>query len=497
MLHHGQGKRQPCGGRGVANHGGYDETGRSITLPRGTGNLTGVPILNLEEPRLLTRRRLLAGMGGTLGTVGLAVASAGAQPSHLRPRARRVIQLFMNGGPFQGDLFDPKPAVNRHAGQRPAEVQLRTENATGSLMPVPFTYDRCGRSGLEVSDLLPRFRGLIDDVCVLRACHTDNPNHGPALFMMNNGTITPTRPSMGSWLMYGLGSENADLPGYVVLCPGRPVRFAELWSSAFLPGEFQGTYINHTQLSPGRMIPNLRHASRDGETQRRQLELLRELESAAPHPGAQAYEARLRAMETAFRMQFAATDAFDINLEPESIRAEYGAAAGSHFANGCLMARRLVERGVRFVQVYYGNGQPWDTHQNHNESTRKLCADIDRPMAALLTDLKRRGMLEDTLVIWGGEFGRTPTTEGANGRDHSHYGFTMWLAGGGVRGGYAHGATDDFGFKAVQGRVHIHDLHATLLHLLGLDHERLTFRQAGRDFRLTDVYGNVVREILA
>jgi hypothetical protein len=375
-------------------------------------------------------------------------------------------------------------------------VQLRTENATGALMPVPFGFRRRGAAGLEVSDLLPRFGNLMDEVCVLRSVYTDNPNHGPALFMMNNGTITPTRPSVGSWLLYGLGSENENLPGYVVLCPGRPVRFAELWSSGFLPGEYQGTYLNTSSLSPQEMVPFLRHPTREPAAQRRQLDLLRGLDQsqAAAAGGDAALDARIRSMETAFRMQFAATDAFDLAREPAAVREAYGPG---QFASACLIARRLAERGVRLTQVYYGNGQPWDTHSDHNNQTEKLAADIDRPMAALLRDLQQRGMLDDTLVVWGGEFGRTPTTEGSNGRDHNHYGFTMWLAGGGVRGGLAHGATDDFGFRAVQDRVHIHDLHATLLHLLGLDHERLTFRYAGRDFRLTDVHGNVVRAILA
>lgn len=447
-----------------------------------------------------SRRHVLRSLGGGFAAVGLASAaqaesSAPQRGPHFEPRIKRVIHLFMNGGPFQGDFFDPKPAINRFAGQRPAEVQHRTENVTGGLLVVPFgSYPR-GESGLEASNLLPEFGQMMDDVCVLRGCYTDNPNHGPALFLMNNGTITPNRPSMGSWMLYGLGSENRELPGYVVLCPGRPVRFAEMWSSAFLPGEYQGTYINHSNLDPQKMIPFLRNANRDAATQRKQLDLLSEFdrEHAAARGNDPALEARIKAMETAFRMQFAATDAFDINLEPQAIREEYGK---THFANGCLMARRLVERGVRFVQVYYGNGQPWDTHSNHNDATVKLAADIDRPMAALLHDLKRRGMLEDTLVIWGGEFGRTPTTEGSNGRDHNHYGFTMWMAGGGVKGGTAYGATDDFGFRAVQGRTHIHDIHATILHLMGLDHERLTYHYASRDYRLTDVAGRVIHDVL-
>jgi uncharacterized protein DUF1501 len=456
----------------------------------------------------LSRRTLFGRVGGGLGTVALASAlldeqltSASATypheaGTHHGPRAKRVIQLFMNGGPFQADFFDPKPALNQFAGQRPKEVEFRTENKTGGLLAVPFGFRPCGECGLPVSDLLPRLGECIDDICVIRSMHTDNPNHGPALFLMNNGTITPTRPSMGSWFLYGLGSENNDLPGYVVLCPGRPVRFAELWTSAFLPGEFQGTYINHSDLDPRKMLPNLRNEVLTLPQQRRQLDLLQQMNAKhlAEHPDEPALESRIRAMETAFRMQFAASDAFDIRQEPEALREEYGK---SHYAHSCLMARRLIERGVRFVQIYYGNGQPWDTHGNHNDQTKRLAKDIDQPTAALLNDLKRRGLLDDTLVIWGGEFGRTSTTEGNDGRDHNHLGFTTWLAGGGVRGGMAYGATDEFGFRAVENKVHVHDLHATILHLLGFNHEHLTYRHAGRDFRLTDVYGRVVQEILA
>lgn len=460
------------------------------------------------KPAPLTRRSWFARTGGGLGAIGLAqllgqdsVARAAPRTSspgqpHFQPRVRRVIQLFMNGGPFQGDFFDPKPALNQFAGQRPEEVNFRTENATGGVMPVPFAYQNHGQSGLPISNLLPHLSRHADDLCILRSLHTDNPNHGPALFMMNNGAITPTRPSMGSWMLYGLGAENADLPGYVVLCPGRPVRFAELWSSAFLPGQYQGTYINHSDLNPAKMVPNVRNARLTIDQQRQQLELWRQLNGRhlSEHPGEAALEARIESLETAFRMQFAATDAFDLNRETAQARADYGT---SHYANSCLLARRLVERGVRFVQIYYGNGQPWDTHRNHNKSTESLAKDIDQPTAALLSDLRRRGLWDDTLVVWGGEFGRTSTSEGGDGRDHNHWGFTMWLAGGGVRGGLAYGATDDFGFRAVQDKMHVHDLHATILHLLGLEHERLTFRQAGRDYRLTDVHGRVVREVLA
>ena len=447
----------------------------------------------------LTRRQMVQRLGGGLGSLGLAQmvggAASGAAP-HAAPRAKRVIHLFMNGGPFQADFFDPKPALKRYEGERPAAVDLRTERATAGLLASPFAFAPRGRSGVPVSELLPRLGECIDDICVIRSLYTDNPNHGPAIYMMNNGTITPKRPSMGSWFLYGLGSENANLPGYVVLCPGRPVRFAELWTSAFLPAEFQGTYINHSDLDPQKMIPYLRNRSLKPAAQRRQLDLMRELNTQhlAERGGDAGLEARIKSMETAFRMQFEASEAFDVSREPAAIREEYGTG---HFANACLLARRLAERGVRFTQVYYGNGQPWDTHQDHHDNVRKLAADIDRPIAALLNDLKRRGLLDETLVVWGGEFGRTPTSENGSGRDHNHYGFTMWMAGGGIRGGMTYGETDEFGFRAVVDRVHIHDLHATILHLLGLDHERLTFRYAGRDFRLTDVHGRVVREILA
>jgi hypothetical protein len=449
----------------------------------------------------LSRRQAIQSLGGGFGALGLTnilarEATGATKQAHFAPRAKRVIQLFMNGGPYHCDLFDPKPLTKKYAGQRPESVKLRTERKTAGLLPSPYRFSQSGDSGVPVSELLPKFAQRIDDVCVIRSVYTDNPNHGPALLLMNNGTITPNRPSMGSWFSYGLGSENDSLPGYVVLCPGRPVRFSILWSSSFLPGEHQGTYINHSDLNPAKLIPNLRNASLSRDDQFRQLQLMRKLNEQhladrGPDP---LLEARLQAMETAFRMQFEASEAFDLDREPQHIRNDYGSG---HFANGCLLARRLAERGVRFTQVYYGNGQPWDTHNNHSESMKKLCQSIDQPMAALLRDLKRRGMLDDTLVIWGGEFGRTPTSENGNGRDHNHWGFTMWMAGGGVKGGMTYGETDDFGFRAAVNPVHIHDLHATILHLLGLDHERLTYRYAGRDFRLTDVEGNVLRSILA
>jgi len=447
-----------------------------------------------------SRREMLQTVGGGLGAVGMAnlladptLASTGA---HFAPKAKRVIHLFMNGGPFQGDFFDPKPELAKHAGEQPDDVKLRTERATKGLMPSPFKYAPQGECGMQVSELIPKLSQHVDDICVLRSMYTDNPNHGPALLLMNNGTIVPTRPSMGAWFLYGLGTENQDLPGYVVFCPGKPVRFSILWNSAFLPSEYQGVYINHSNLDPKKMLPYLENSRLPLDRQRRQVDFLRQINEQHRNQRDQdsVLEARIQSMETAFRMQTAANDAFDITRETKHTRESYGSG---HFANACLLSRRLVERGVRFVQVYYGNGQPWDTHSNHDKSVRKLATATDQPMAALLSDLKARGMLEDTLVIWGGEFGRTPTSENGTGRDHNHYGFTMWMAGGGVRGGMTYGETDDFGFKSVINKVHIHDLHATILHLLGVDHERLTYRYAGRNFRLTDVHGRVVKEIIA
>lgn len=430
------------------------------------------------------------------GGGGLTADASELGGPHFQPKAKRVIHLFMNGGPFQGDLFDPKPALEKYAGQRPEGADLVTERPTGGLLPSPFKFQPSGESGVPISELLPQLSHCADDICVLRSMHADNPNHGPALLQMNNGTIVPTRPSMGAWFLYGLGTENPNLPGYVVLCPGRPVRFSILWNSAFLPSSFQGTYINHSKINPTEMIPHLKNSKYDAVTQRQQLDLLQQLNQSHANSRRETsgLNARTQAIETAYRMQFQGSEAFDLNRESKETREAYGQG---HFANGCLLARRLVERGVRFVQVYYGNGQPWDTHSKHNEAVPNLCKAIDQPIATLLQDLKQRGLLDDTLVVWGGEFGRTPTSENGNGRDHNHHGFSMWLAGGGVKGGMTYGETDDFGFKAATDKVHVHDLHATMLHLLGLDHEKLTYRHAGRDYRLTDVYGRVVREILS
>ncbi len=432
-------------------------------------------------------RSLASGVGGLglasfLGAEG-ALGDEIARP-HFPARAKRVIFLLMAGGPSHIDMLDPKPAIAKHAGQRPDGVALRTERVTGGLLPSPFDFKPGGESGIEVSELLPNLRGRVDDLCVLRAVHGSNPNHGPATNFMVSGRIDQVHPSMGAWVSYGLGTENRDLPSFVSFGSSR---------SGYLPGEHQGTPIEFDRPTPDRMIRHLRNPKQDRASQERQLEFLRQadaehLAGRGPDP---LLEARIRSMETAFRMQTAAPKVFDIREEDAATRELYGQGK---FADSCLLARRLSENGVRFVQVVNGG---WDHHANINAEIRKKCAEIDRPIAGLLSDLKRRGLLDDTLVVWGGEFGRTPVSEAGDGRDHNPFGFTMWLAGGGVKPGHVHGATDEFGFRAVDGRVGVHDLHATILHLLGLDHEKLTYRYSGRDFRLTDVSGEVIRPILA
>jgi len=457
----------------------------------------------------MNRRDLLKRMGAGLGALGLAAtlqerglpASETANPlaprePHFAPRAKRVIHLFMNGGPSQVDTFDPKPALTRYAGQRPPAANLRTERRTGNLMQTPFVFRKHGQSGLEVSSIFPRVAECVDDLCVIRSMHTDIPNHEPSLLMMTCGTTLPNRPSMGSWLVYGLGTENLNLPGFVVLCPGRPgVVGPQLWGSSFLPGIYQGSHVVNRGLDPRNVIAHISNTSLTPNSQREQLDLLKTIneQHLAQRPGDAALEARIQSMEMAFRMQFEAQDVFNLRSETQATRSLYGTG---DFADGCLLARRLVERGVRMVQVHFGAGENWDDHDNiaRHESRARM---VDQPIAALLKDLKQRGLLEDTLILWGGEFGRTPTSEGNTGRDHNNHGFTVWLAGGGVRGGMTYGATDEFGFAAVENRMHVHDLHATMLHLMGIDHERLTFRYSGRDFRLTDVEGKVAHAILA
>jgi hypothetical protein len=462
----------------------------------------------------LSRREMLGRMCGGFGLLGLAGligpeaalaarGSAGPAGPHFAPRARRVIFLFLNGGPSQVDTFDPKPALQRFEGQQPTGELYRKSNGTGFL-PSPFAFARHGRSGIEVSETLPHLARVIDDCCIIRSMKTDVPNHEPALLQMHSGNLQPIRPSLGSWLLYGLGTENRNLPGYVVLRPSPQIVVGPaLWSNSFLPAEFQATSVLTREMEVDKLLTHIRNARLTPAQQREQLDLLGTLNRrhADRRAGDAALEGQIQAMETAFHMQREAMDAFDISREPATVRQAYGDSA---FGRSCLLARRLVEHGTRFVTVYYttdGSNQPWDTHSNHHASHRKLCSVADQPSAALIADLKARGLLDDTLVIWGGEFGRTPYAENrekqTTGRDHHHTAFSMLLAGGGVKGGMVYGTTDEFSMQVAENPVHVHDLHATILHLLGLDHERLTYRYAGRDFRLTDVHGRVVREILA
>jgi hypothetical protein len=459
--------------------------------------------LNLSPSRRAFIQSLSAGLGSVALSSLLAgesacasVASGVGSPgvAHFPPKAKHNIVLFMPGGPSQMDLFDPKPALEKYAGQRPAAADLRTERTTGGLLPSPFAFRKHGRAGIEVSELLPNLAAIVDDLCVVRSMYTFNPTHNPARNLFHSGNIGATRPSMGSWLNYGLGSENENLPGFVVLGPGGGTNGGA--RSGFLPSKHQGIGFDCSVTEPEKMIRFLQNRRLDGTQQRRQLDLVRQLnrDHEVSFGQDEFLEGRIQAMETAYRMQSEATDAFDVRKEPESVRREYGV---SPFANGCLLARRLVERGVRSVHVYYGPGQPWDDHNRINKNLRGRCPDMDQASAALVRDLKRRGLLDETAVVWGGEFGRTPVSESADGRDHNPYGYTMFMAGGGFKGGTCHGATDELGFRAVENRVSVHDLHATLLHVLGLDHEKLTYRYAGRDFRLTDVYGQVIHELLA
>ena len=471
----------------------------------------------------MSRRELLRRSGMGLGALGLASllgdlglgATAGSatdinplepRAPHFAPKATRVIHLFMNGGPSHVDTFDPKPSLREYAGKMLPTKNLRTERKTGAAYPSPFEFRRHGESGIEVSEIFPQVAKHADHLAVIRSMYADVPNHEPSLLLLNCGDARLIRPSMGSWVTYGLGTENQNLPGFIAMCPGGyPIQETQNWQSAFLPGVFQGTHVDTRHESVEKLIRNVKNGELTLKEQRAQLDLLKRLNSAhAERRGREAHlETRIQSFELAYRMQLEATDAFDVSREPRSIREMYGSGVQ---ARQILIARRLVERGVRYVQVWHGAGQPWDNHDDIEVNHRRLAGQCDQAIGALLTDLRRRGLLDETLVIWGGEFGRTPTVElpqkGANqgkinGRDHNHWGFTTWLAGGGVKGGITHGATDEFGFRAVEKRVHVHDLQATILHLLGFDHERLTYRYAGRDFRLTDVHGHVVRELLA
>ncbi len=465
----------------------------------------------------LNRRELLRRSALGFGSLGLAgiladdgvLAHAGGfgksdslvvKTPHFSGRAKRVVHFFLNGGPSHVDTFDPKPALDRFAG-KPLVHTLTTERKTGAAFPSPFVFRRYGKSGIEVSDLFARTARHIDKIAVIRSMYAEVPNHEPSLMLMNCGDSVQTRPSMGSWLMYGLGAENQNLPGFIAMCPGGlPIKDNENWQSAFLPGAYQGTYVDSQHQEIRKLIENIEHAHISSEDQRRQLDLLGRLNLRhRAKRNDQRLDARIQSYELAFRMQQDASEAFDISDEPQHMLKMYG--AGVH-GRQTLIARRLLERGVRYVQLWHGAGQPWDNHDNIKGNHRKLANQIDQPIAALLTDLEQRGLLDETLVLWGGEFGRTPTVElGAGGdpmqgRDHNHWGFSVWLAGGGIKGGTVYGSTDEFGFQAQENPVSVHDLHATMLHCLGLNHKQLTFRYGGRDFRLTDVHGKVIHDIL-
>jgi hypothetical protein len=449
----------------------------------------------------------LSGLFDETGLPGSSQAAEAINPlapkaPHFSGRAKRVIHFFLNGGPSHVDTFDPKPALAKYNGKPLPTENPRTERKTGAAFASPFKFRRYGQCGIEVSDLFPRVGECIDDIAVIRSMQANLPNHEPSLMLMNCGDAVMSRPSVGSWITYGLGTENQNLPGFVAMCPGGyPIKEAENWQSGFLPGVYQGTYIDPQHTKIEKLIEHIRNNYTSLSGQRQQLDLLHRLneEHARQRNQDARLEARIQSFELAYRMQSEAADAFDVSNEPPAIREMYG--TGVH-GRQTLIARRLVERGVRYVQLWHGAGQPWDNHDDIQQHV-KLAKEIDQPIAALIQDLKQRGMFEDTLIVWGGEFGRTPTVElndsgkEKKGRDHNPYGFSMWLAGGGIKGGTIYGATDEFGFKAVENTVHVHDLHATILHLLGFDHEKFTYRYAGRDFRLTDVQGRVVKEIVA
>ncbi len=504
----------------------------------------------------LTRREALRRVGNGFGMLAfagmlgrslsaaetsIAGVSGGAAKLDYPQRVKRVIFLFMNGGCSHVDSFDPKPMLDKYDGQPLPGGTVKTERRTGELMKTPFKFKKYGQCGMEVSELWPHLGEVADDICWIRSVYTDIPNHEPSCLMMNTGANQQGRPSVGAWLTYGLGTENQNLPGFVVLCPDVPTTVGPpLWSNGFLPAIHQGTYISNrvqtaadnpdgmpedmpTEDMPGRkdkekdkpvkvtiergfdpkkLVSYVNNPKFSLVEQRREMDLLQKLESIRKEQAGQdqQVEAVIQSMETAYRMQTEAPDVFDVRKESQAVLDLYGPGP---VARGCLMATRLAEKGVRMTQVYYSKGDPWDAHGDifaHKTNAKNS----DQAFAAVIKDLKTRGLWKDTLVVCGSEFGRTPVREvggaGGNvkrGRDHNPFGFTMWLAGGAVKGGSIYGATDDFGFKAIEKPVHVHDIHATILYLFGIDHTKLTYRYSGRDFRLTDVAGNVLHDLIA
>ncbi|MDF1814210.1 MAG: DUF1501 domain-containing protein [Verrucomicrobiales bacterium] len=460
------------------------------------------------------RRRLLKqssiGFGGLalnaiLGKQTLAAQNPLlARETHFPARAKRIVFLFMKGGPSHVDTFDPKPLLDRdHGKPLPFDLPKVTFAKQGNLLKSPWKFKQHGESGLPVSELFPHVAKHVDDLCILRSVHGTNPAHGGALLKLHTGTDQFVRPSLGSWLTYGLGTENENLPAFVTICPTLAHGGVNNWGAAFLPAHCQGTPIGNASLpSTQATVKHINNSRIPPELQRKQLDLIGSLNKDFIDIAGknQALEGRLNSFELAYRMQTAMPEVQEISGESPATRKLYGIddPVTEDFGRQCLMARRFLERGVRFVQVTHSDSLvQWDQHGNLYQGHTKNAAEVDRPISGFLTDLKSRGLLEDTLVLWGGEFGRTPTAQGKDGRDHNPHGFSMWMAGGGVKGGYAYGATDDYGYYAAENKMHVHDLHATILHLMGLNHEKLTFRYAGRDFRLTDVDGIVAEDIFA
>jgi len=465
--------------------------------------------INQHRPQLsdyfATRRQFLNRFGMGMGALSLAwllgpefgggTASAVTATNPLAPRkphfpakAKRVIHIFAQGGPSHIDTWDPKPALAKYGDQK-------VDAIGGTPLPTQFKFEKRGKSGVEVSEIWPHIGESIDDIAVIRSMTTDIPSHEFATVMMNTGSGRLVKPSLGAWTVYGLGTDNQNLPGFIALSGG--LGGAANWRSAFLPGVFQGTLVNNASASVEKIIENIKTSHLSLARQREQLDLVQAFNTEHQRQLGQesALESRIQSFELAYQMQTEATDAFDISREPQHMREMYGETPQGR---QLLVARRLIEKGVRFVQTWH-NG--WDHHTAVANNLRRKAGEIDQAIGALLKDLRSRGMLEDTLVVWGGEFGRTPRHDrgqrGEPGRDHHNKSFVSWMAGGGVKGGQAYGASDEFGFNAVENKVHVHDLHATILHALGFDHEKLTYRYNGRDFRLTDVYGNVVKDLVA
>ena len=445
-------------------------------------------------------------LAGLLGEEQAKAAGSVANPLALRPsmfpaKAKRVIFLFMHGGPSQVDTFDPKPLLTRDNGKPLPFAKPRVQFAqTGNLLASPWKFKQYGESGLPVSDLFPHIGGMADELCVLRSMYGSNPAHGGALLAMHTGSDTFVRPSMGSWITYGLGTENQNLPGFVTICPTLGHGGVQNWSSAFLPAAYQGTAIGNASIpAKNAQVSYIKNPDASQDLQRMQLDMLKDMnEEQLRHFGVDPQlEGRIQSFELAYRMQTVAPELMSIADESKATLDLYGIGENTtdNFGRQCLLARRFSERGVRFVQVTHS--YKWDQHGDLRNGHGHNALEVDKPIAGLLRDLKARGLLEDTLVLWGGEFGRTPTAQGSDGRDHNPHGYSMWLAGGGVKRGFAYGATDDYGYYAEENKMHIHDLHATMLHLLGIDHKRLTYRYGGRDYRLTDVAGETAHGIIA